>query len=1296
MSRFGRVPNLVLLLTLVLAPQSPAAVPSRSNETLPQCDTYSIYDAKTHRDIVVTQAMIQGSNRTMVVKSHDCYSGFINLLPSTVTLKGEREGDGSVVHLSLSDSNVRDALVVGLLGKPLEIVPPGLEPFYKSKCKTSKRDANDDFVVHQVSSSSFTGNVYITHDIGSELNVEVRVPLRQLAEHFAKLLAENNAFREHFNSMIRLRLVDLVTLLQQTMRGAPRTSEFLNVRVGRGNHFTTKEAEADMMISPVFGGKFPTQLLISVPSNKYAGWNVAAASTPVLTLPIEVSRLVVLYMNLCRWPIILLADSKPELIAPTDNPGGLRNRLKSAYDLHSLATRFVLDIHVGEDCVSATEFDQLSKAVDANRRLTLCVEGLTGQNWRKLFAAVAAIACPELAPGVDRLAARAFNHQLNTHNMSYLETKIEGKFVLSIPDVQRAMMLDISAGIYVGIEGFGLRPGDVTLNESKSVLRKPQILDDWRRFRGFSSSEAVGLLKLIASIKYQARGEDQRWLVAESCSGARDTTMVYRCGTGKTAAHYSLPGFSLACVLANTDEKQLSRKLCELLANGPSSNGGNQEELARKILSDTDVQALLNLAKTDEYPPPASLFNFVVVPYRATRESLVSDLNNTNLISTLSWHSGTFEQGAQAINRAIELSNGSPFSTGTYQVLVLTAAFAVSERVKPLIEKANMSGVVGYMGLDECHLALTNVDFSTELTRIRQIRRGPTPINCTTGTLQNGLNVAMSRCIGSLESYNRSYTRTAVSRYLPSPEISDPRKVLEDKETYRSSNGLWRSATTIPAHLAHSVLEVDKIEPSGSFLAQLHKFAESMCGNCVGSADGDGRILILCGTREMAVELYEHVERKKKEVAILLGGMESSEIELFHRKWTHGTVKLGIATTSGTVSLNNVDCEIVIHVNLIFGMQVYMQGANRAGRRGQRALSVFMYARGTTFQPSLFVDEELAARNLSYQAMGIDTRNEEFAEAISVGAMKKFVYREQGAPLCRRQRLGHIMDGDGFPAPEGDEVIIEGRKWKWCCDQCSPSLSGLIRRTWHQCRAAESEPAPAHSPRSPIGQPTNRPFVRAPPRTLFQQRETPADAARRVESSELDALGQFLSLQSTSRTIPLRSHSTCCIWHPNTVMHSEIKEKVWDHAPCKKAFCEFIGVQSPNGSFCFKCGDAFVSGHGIKCKFAIPWSNVTCNSCKVNKSIRQCDRYNCPNDRIFGLILWAMRSESGHEATKAEFNRIRVGGFLEYPKRLPLGAAFSQDNIDLAKQYANLLESAEGSKFFLRALLGALKAKKYW
>ena len=135
-----------------------------------------------------------------------------------------------------------------------------------------------------------------------------------------------------------------------------------------------------------------------------------------------------------------------------------------------------------------------------------------------------------------------------------------------------------------------------------------------------------------------------------------------------------------------------------------------------------------------------------------------------------------------------------------------------------------------------------------------------------------------------------------------------------------------------------------------------------------------GELLHILRSMPGSAIVYGHTRRRTKEITELLNneditadfyhaGLDDATKDIRQHRWQSGGSRVMVATNAFGMGIDKPDVRIVIHMDLPDSIEAYFQEAGRAGRDGQKAYAVILYAKAdkTTLHkriPDTFPEKE--------------------------------------------------------------------------------------------------------------------------------------------------------------------------------------------------------------------------------------------------------------------------------------------------------------------------------------------------
>lgn len=120
--------------------------------------------------------------------------------------------------------------------------------------------------------------------------------------------------------------------------------------------------------------------------------------------------------------------------------------------------------------------------------------------------------------------------------------------------------------------------------------------------------------------------------------------------------------------------------------------------------------------------------------------------------------------------------------------------------------------------------------------------------------------------------------------------------------------------------------------------------------------DKDGELLRILHKTPGSAIVYVRSRRRTKEIAELLlhggftaefyhAGLDDATRDIRQQRWQRGESRVIVATNAFGMGIDKPDVRLVIHMDLPDSIEAYFQEAGRAGRDGEKAYAVILYAK---------------------------------------------------------------------------------------------------------------------------------------------------------------------------------------------------------------------------------------------------------------------------------------------------------------------------------------------------------------
>jgi hypothetical protein len=818
---------------------------------------------------------------------------------------------------------------------------------------------------------------------------------------------------------------------------------------------------------------------------------------------------------------------------------------------------------------------------------------------------------------IPNVLAKGFNHSSRTHAMQYSELckSFPGERIL-LREAENARIQDQRYHIWTGAAGWGGRNGNISSNPGREKI-EPNQINGWRHLRLVGPQEALGLLRLGGNHGWESRPLQQS-MVIEAITGARDALFIQSCGGGKSSIAWIFQVYAIAVSLARLDDSMRHSALLRLLQQQVQEGARNCQELATTILADDAVIKLFEFAKKDPTPPPKYLVSLVLVPTEVLKRSAIQECNRTNLMKARELKAQNLEEISNAIRarETVEVSTDIPDG---FHVLVLTTAFAITPIARQRLEEFCESGMISAIIYDEVDSVLLDRSWRNDAIQASRILRGMVPIYGLTGTLQNCLVEELGHALNSR--LGRQSTETGFAAQSPLANEVTGDTLAELQADWVARHGIQREVCTIPGHIRHSVINIRESMSPDLLCTCVAELAVILL------KQGKKAIQIVLPSRSLVDTMkskMDVVNMQSLPARPLILALKSGDNTLeFAKDWMaetdNGQKMVAVTTTAGSRGTNCGICDCVILYNLNYGLQLAIQSAHRAGRKGQSSDVIFLKSKNWN---------NVAARNdsvdnfkhVSLAAANVNTADPAVKKALSRESLKCYL----SATRCRRLILHEEMD-------DGSIATLTPTVFGSCCDVCDPNWASQLYSYWEDAsKKNESRGG-------------DRIMDEEAEQTVLEEQQT----QRRLQRNEEQELLAFF----TSTNHPYR-----CYWHD--FLHANPNESPGSDVRCRHDLLRFFGntmftlEKVTQFHVCHVCGDYTTVCLREGCFGAKLSGHCVFSCCGISRALLTGFPHAnyCPGSRTWMLLLWALRSGAGHARVQSWFSS-RNGG--DIPDRTP-------------------------------------------
>jgi len=897
-----------------------------------------------------------------------------------------------------------------------------------------------------------------------------------ISTSISSFLAESLGCLERSPNHALLKLLDVTSsdilskiaaLHTMVNRGMPRENEIFFQSCGETNAFTTTQGYSDIV--PSGFGDFFDRLLVHFDSVKYNG-SADQRDCPFMWMPIEVDRLLAIYLSIVRCSSTLLLGKAAE-----KNLFPIPMRQEQVRETICQApTRFAMEIVLSATPVRCRPYFGLQNEIQRHRETALGLpEGsLVSGVWRMKKNAISNVIYQGKLPDhkVSEEAAAGNNHNATTQSQHYSTQVLSdearcGKVPLSA--LQMGAQLDSRTHEWFGFS---------RTNVESPVNARARVARPWRRLRLFSNQQSFGLVKLTWDANFSEIQPFQRIVATEAASGLRDSLFRYPCGNGKTFVPLARIGYGLACSFVRGCQsvadplvrqrlfarlkkiKHLQRASRSMPDDDSASHGDSLEvssatsidedasELCDKLLQDDDVLALLAFAMEDDAPPPVSCVALVIIPNYVVVKSSVCDINESQLVWAHSWERGLSHKRVvrslsdRHIDTAIDSHNADVFD-----VIVMTAARSAMSKYTTVISAACRKGVVGEIVAEEAHSYTNHAEYRWNTGRVGQIPRHGIPLFASTGSIQKEMISPLALTLTASWAQSECSSHAAKSRALCSGNDAERRNFWR---LWILAKGVHHPPCIVPPQVRHSVLHTNHAG-SALFVAVARMIVPLvLCENPRWRA-----VHVFVSSRNDVEEMAEAIRAEAAKtgagvplVATLKGKSTREETGEFVAQFVKGDARFASSTTTCAEGLNNKKCDAVLLLGTLFDLETLLQMSTRCGRSGQQSESIFVLSKGAVAR-RLHQESrsDLEYRHTTLLMSGVDVDNITVRSALSFEAMLPYL----STTVCRRRELCNAFDG------VGSKMNLLNGDSSFCCDNCNPEWSQWLHEVWqHACSAS--------------------------------------------------------------------------------------------------------------------------------------------------------------------------------------------------------------------------------------------------